>query len=119
MGAMALLLAGAGAVLAATASPPAVADGGRGGHHTTDPVTAIPSGGSGAYTYSWAIVASTYATVVDSPLAATTTFSITGVAMDDTATATAVCTITDSVTLATAQVSVPIEYSRYAGAPGP
>lgn len=110
-----LMTCAAGA-FAATASPPGFSDGGRGGSHTTEATTAIPSGGSGTYTYSWAIaLGATYPITVTSPTSATTTFHVSGVAPEDTATGTAICTITDTVTSETAQVSVSIEYVRSAG----
>lgn len=65
---------------------------------TTNSTTATPTGGIGPYTYSWAITEILGGTwQIDSPTAATTTFTCLHVSPGEFNSATAECTVTDSV----------------------
>src|SRR5690349_13587182 len=71
-----------------------------GGH--VGPMTAIPSGGSGSYSFAWTVVApdAVYPLTINSPAAATTDFNFDPVEPGDIASATVRCTVTDTVTAA-------------------
>lgn len=107
-----LLLAGAtvGAEgFAVTATPPALNSGSVNDPHVTAPVTLIPTGGSGSYTYAWTLTLDPGGITIVSPTSATTVFSI-DTNIGDVVDATARGTVTDTVTLAPAFVDVPIHH---------
>lgn len=113
MSGIALILLAAGATTAAglsvTASPPALNSGSTHDPHVTAPTTAVPTGGSGTYTYLWTLAVDPGDITITSPTAATTVFSI-DTNIGETVDATARCTVTDGVTMATAFVDVPIHH---------
>lgn len=74
---------------------------------TTLPVTVTPVGMTGPYTYSWTPLGGQI--TVNSPTAATTTFTYTGVGIASTANQIFVCQVTDSLS-ATAYASVQVEF---------
>jgi hypothetical protein len=115
MSGIALLLMAAsadtGAEFSPTASPPQLHSGGTTNSHTTAATNAIVSGGSGSYSYAWTIPESDGASfAANSPTSPTTTFAITSIAAGVLATATALCTVTDTITLETASVEVGIRH---------
>ncbi len=101
--------------LSATAAP-ANAYGWSTGSTTTgtvqsEAVTATPSGGSGSFTYNWALVSGSSAVTAVSPSSATTSFRSTGVSTSRTAVFR--CTVSDGITSATTNdVNVTLEYER-------
>lgn len=101
-----------GAALAVTASPTSVAAAGGGAAQTTASVTATASGGAGGTSYAWTRLTGSTGISADSPSAATTTFSASGLALGEQRTATFRLTATDSASsTATADVSVSITRS--------
>lgn len=99
--------------LAVTTTPVSLSKNlGEGGLAVTDPVTAIVTGGSGAFLYSWAATGLS----ISAPDALTTTFSR-SLGNDDTYDTTATFTVTDTVTGFTAQANVPVH--MHADAPAP
>lgn len=106
-----LLIPGTG-ILAATASPPALNSGASSNSFTTATTTAIPSGGSGSYSYAWSIVAGTGGAGIAATSAATaaTAFSLTGISPGELNTATARCVVTDTSTLLTTFADVTIRH---------
>lgn len=98
--------------MTASASPTSIYKVGPTASQTTTSTTVTPAGGVSPYTYSWAFVSGDTLTIT-SPTAATTTFSITGLIVGDSRTATYRCTVTDSTSgtalTATADVNVTIE----------
>ena len=72
---------------------------------TTDVATAMAYGGSGSFTYAWTKTSGTTVTV-DSPTSASTTFTSTA---SGNVTAVYRCTVTDTVTSATAYAEVSVE----------
>jgi hypothetical protein len=89
-------------------SPTAVSTGGTTSSLTTAGVTATPAGGTAPYTYSWAKVSGD-AITVNSPTSATTTFSATGLALDEERSAVFRVTCTDAGALsATRDITVTI-----------
>jgi hypothetical protein len=89
-----------GTAFAATANPTSVTGRTSGsGSTTTSSTTVTASGGTAPYTYSWSLIAHSHPTTnptINSPFAATTTFSQTNMAEDETYTATFRCTVQDS-----------------------
>lgn len=84
------------------------------GTQTTNAVTATPSGGTGPYTYAWTYVSGDTFTV-NSPAAASTTFSR-SLAVDDTFAGEYRVTVTDSLAAtASAVVAVSIIYLNITG----
>lgn len=108
-GVLLLLAAMSAGSLSATASPPALNSGGSVNSFTTAATTAIPAGGSGTYTYAWTLIVDPGGVTINSATAAATTFGLT-VTAGATIQATARCTVTDSVSGATATVDVPIQH---------
>jgi hypothetical protein len=98
--------------MTASASPTSLYKTGPTSSQTTASVTVTPSGGVSPYTYSWTLLTGDTLTV-NSPTAATTTFSMTGMISGDSFDATYRCTVTDSTggtpLTATADVTVTIE----------
>lgn len=78
---------------------------------TTNSVTAIPTGGTGPFTYAWTVVSYTAATspVITSATNASTTFRQDSMAPDTTASAVFRCTVTDAFGLQ-ATVDVPADF---------
>lgn len=89
--------------LAVSLNPANATTGGTAGGHV-QAMTALPSGGSGAYSYAWTVVQADadYPLTINSPAAATTTFDFTDVADGDIAQARVRCTVTDTGTGLTA-----------------
>lgn len=87
----------AGAITVAIAPSGTGASAGKSGHATTGAVVATPSGGTPLYIYAWTIEDALDGTPgITSPSAASTTFSISGLASGDFCTATARCTVVDA-----------------------
>ena len=78
---------------------------------TTSSTTVTPTGGTSPYTYSWSRISGSTLITADSPTAATTTFTGTGLASNNTYTAVFRCTVTDNVA-ATKTVDVSISITR-------
>ena len=100
------------ASMTATASPASLYKIGAAASQTTSSTTVSVSGGVSPYTYSWAKVSGDTLTV-NSPTAATTTFTASGLLEGDSRDATYRCTVTDSTVgtplTATADVLITIE----------
>lgn len=99
--------------MTASASPTSLYKSGPTASQTTASVTVTPSGGVSPYTYSWTLLTGATLTV-NSPTAATTTFSKTGMISGDSFDATYRCTVTDSTggTPLTATADVPVTIER-------
>lgn len=108
-GIAAILAFGAG-TLGVTATPPTSSAGGNTAPFNTPAVTAIPSGGSGSYTYAWTIIIDPGGLTINSPAAATTNFTYALMGDGDAPLATVRCTVTDTVTAQTQSVDVDVEY---------
>jgi hypothetical protein len=78
---------------------------------STDSVTITPTGGTPGYTYAWTHVSGSTDITVTSASAATTTFGVTGLADNASASAIKRCTVTDSAA-ATYTVDVSVQFSR-------
>lgn len=87
--------ASSGALTATTSSAGVVRFTNTPGLLTTGSVTVTPSGGTGPYTYAWAIDTGDTFTI-NAPTSATTTFSVT-LGGDESAAAVYTCTVTDSL----------------------
>lgn len=100
------------AAMTASASPTSLSKVGVASSQTTLSTTVTPVGGVAPYTYVWTKVEGNTLTV-DSPTAATTTFSATGLLQGENRDATYRCTVTDSTggtpLTATADVFITIE----------
>jgi hypothetical protein len=100
------------AAMTATASPGSLYKSGIASTQTTASTTVTVTGGVSPYTHSWSKVSGDTLTV-DSPTAATTTFTATGLVQGDSRDATYRCTVTDSTggtpLTATADVLITIE----------
>lgn len=100
------------AAMTASASPSTLYKAGPGSSQTTASTTVTVSGGTSPYTYAWTLVTGDTLTV-DSPSAATTTFTKTSIPSLGAYEATYRCTVTDSTSgtplTATADVFVTIE----------
>ena len=105
-------LPGGGYGLSVTASPPSSDAGGLFAPYATPSVTALPSGGSGSYTYLWSVISSDYPVVITSAAAQTTALRFTGVPSGELATGIVRCTATDTVSLLTGSVDVPMSYQH-------
>jgi len=99
--------------MTASASPTYLYKSGSTASQTTASVTVTPSGGVSPYTYAWTLLSGSTLTV-NSPSAATTTFSKTGMISGDSYDATYRCTVTDSTsgTPLTATADVPVTIER-------
>ena len=99
--------------MTASASPTSLYKTGPTASQTTASVTVTPSGGVSPYTYAWTLLTGATLTV-NSPTAATTTFSKTGMISGDSFDATYRCTVTDSTggTPLTATADVPVTIER-------
>ncbi|MDW8258601.1 MAG: phage tail protein [Gammaproteobacteria bacterium] len=95
----------------ATASPTSVGKVGTTSSLTSNATTVTPVNGTSPYTYSWSPVSGDTAITTNSPTSATTTFTRTGLAVDETVQAVRRCTVTDS-TSATATVDVTVTFTR-------
>lgn len=104
-----MLAAGLGA-LSVTATPPTVSAGGTTSTGHMPAVTAIVSGGSGSFTYAWSV--NPPPASADSPSAAASAFTCTGIPHFGGYAGTATCLVTDTVTGLTATVDVFIYYYR-------
>lgn len=104
-----MLLGAKGATLNVTASPPALNSGASVNSFTTAATVATAADGSGTYTYAWTLIVTPGGITINTPAAPGTTFTLT-VAVGAVIDATARCTATDSVTLATATVDVAIQH---------
>lgn len=92
-------LAGPGyAPMTVSLSDTSASGGGGAGTETTGTVTATPSGGSGSVTYVWSLVSGDSFTTANSPSSATTSWTRTGLAFDETESSAWHCTVTDAVT---------------------
>lgn len=83
--------------LTVTASPSSRTKYGTAANQTTASVTTSASGGTAPYTYAWAWDSGGSGITIDSATSATTTFSVTGMAVDEIRTGYAICTVTDNV----------------------
>lgn len=83
--------------MTATASPSSVSSATSAFSQTTGPATASASGGSGSYTYAWVKLGGDTINI-DSPGTASTTFSASGLAFEDSRVATFACNVTDTST---------------------
>lgn len=103
---------GADALAFSASASPTLASGSRlgTGNVTTNSVTVTPSGGTGPYTYAWALVTGDTFTV-NSATSATTTFTISITAAGQDKSATYRCTVTDSLA-ATCSVTVGVSASE-------
>ena len=91
-------------------SPASVSVTGASASETTPTTTATVSGGLGPYTYGWTWQSGGTGITIDSPSAASTNFSASGLTSGETLTGTALVTVTDSYgQTATNTVSVSIE----------
>jgi len=99
--------------MTASASPTSLYKSGLTASQTTASTTVTPSGGVSPYTYAWTLLSGDTLTV-NSPSAATTTFSKTGMLPGDSFDATYRCTVTDSTsgTPLTATADVPVTIER-------
>jgi hypothetical protein len=97
------------ASMTASASPTSLYQSTTFASGTTSSTTVTPSGGTAPYTYAWALLTGDTLTV-NSPTAATTTFTATGLTSGQSKSATYRCTVTDSAALtATVDVSITVE----------
>ena len=106
-----------GSGLTVTATPPSSDAGGLSAPYSTPSVTALPSGGSGSYTYAWSVVSFDHTVSITSPTAQTTALRFTVMTSGDYATATVRCTVTDTVSALTGSVDVPMSYQHLGVAP--
>jgi hypothetical protein len=107
------ITAGAGSAFSVTASPPSFAGGSRvASDRTFGPCTAVPVGGSGSYSFAWTVQETNTSADFTAPASATTNITLT-YEFDATATAIVRCTVTDTVTSATAYVEVPLSFTHF------
>lgn len=93
----------------ATADPGSLFKSGTTAGNTTASTTVTAVNGTPAYTYAWTWASGGSGITIDSPSAATTTFSATGLSVSETRSGTARCTVTDSAAASvTADVNVSI-----------
>lgn len=78
---------------------------------TSGSVTVTATGGTGPYTYAWTHVSGDASVTVTSASAATTTFGVTGLSNQQSASAIKRCTVTDSLS-ATTTVDVSVTFAR-------
>lgn len=101
----------AAAGLSASASPGTATASVAGSSATTNSVTVTPTGGTAPYTYAWTFASGGSGITITSNTAASTTFSSTGLAVGETRTGNARCTVTDNVS-ATYTVDVAVTITR-------
>lgn len=101
-------------VLTVTASPSSVFKITTLSSDTSGFCTALPSGGSGSYSFSWTKLTNDYPNlVIDTPISASTTFSVSSLPASDTWTDTVRCTVTDTVVPSrTGYINVLINFTR-------
>ncbi len=102
------------ATLSGSVSPGSATASGVSSSQTTNSVTATAIAGTSPYTYAWTFTSGGTGITITSASSASTTFSSTGLAIGETRTGTAQCTITDNVG-ATFTVSVSVTISRTSG----
>lgn len=107
-----LLIASASVGLSVTATPPALNSSADGSPFTTAAVTAIPAGGTGTYTYEWTVgdVPAFGTFTFNSITSASTTIEIDSFVSGDLVLGSVICTVTDTVTMETAEVEVTIRH---------
>jgi hypothetical protein len=97
-------------LITASASPSTISVSKSGTTITTGATTVSASGGSGSYTYSWTWASGGTSITINSPSAATTSFTGSGLVLNDTYSGVARCTVTDGYgQTATVAVSVSIK----------
>jgi hypothetical protein len=82
--------------LTAAVSPMSVSHSAAGSNQATTNATCTAAGGFPSYTFSWSRISGSTAISATAPSAATTAFSTSGLAIDQTRTAVFVCTVTDA-----------------------
>lgn len=96
--------------LSVSVSPSSIYKSGSTASQTSSSVTATASGGTTPYTYSWSRTSGSTAITANSASSATTSFSVTGLAVEDTAEAVFTVTATGGTTATT---TVTVEFYRY------
>lgn len=102
------------AALSAGMSPGSVSSSTIGASQTTGTATVTPTGGTAPYTYAWTWDSGGTGLTITSNTAAATTFGATGVAIDETRSGIAKCTVTDAAA-ATYAVTVSVTVTRISG----
>jgi hypothetical protein len=101
------------AALSASASPGSATSSTGSASQVTNAVVITPTGGTSPYTYAWTWQSGGASITIDSPSAASCTFSATGLTSGETRSGTARCTVTDAL-MATFTVDVPVTITRAA-----
>ena len=102
---------GGGTPMSLDTSPETQFKSGSGSSLVSAAVTATPSGGVAPYTYAWTIQSSDGSSTINSPTLATTTFTNTGLVVEEPVTPVFLCTATDSLG-ASAQATCQVTFTR-------
>lgn len=97
--------------LSATVSPATLSRVGNNSSLSTTSTTVTPSQGTPGYTYGWAWLSGGSGITINSPSSATTSFTSTGLALEETRSGVARCTVTDSAS-ATVTKDVAVDITR-------
>lgn len=95
----------------ATANPGSVGKVGTTSGLTSGSTTVTPVNGTAPYTYAWTWASGGTSITINSASAATTTFSVTGMAVDETRSGIARCTVTDNAS-ATTTTDIAVSFHR-------